>query len=218
MLPTTHKPHLIHIGTLDPAHKGQRGASYEGAGLSVSDHPDQWRRIAQLGGLPWWRLERPGGTFIDRHALTDAQWEDIIRWGEAHGLVARTAVVFAEIEDDEIGTYVQAYATRGALEDEFDGDLTGAVWWEGEQIVATPELEAAVGQSVAGDARDVLLTVYAERTQQVDGIWWEDAPGPYSAPRGVILPGRLGGWEITPHVTHAAEWDPGDAGPDAPGL
>ena len=53
---------LTHIGTLNPKDKGR--LSYEGHGLSVSTCPEEWQRIARLGGLPWHTFEKRRSSFL----------------------------------------------------------------------------------------------------------------------------------------------------------
>ena len=68
-LPLIPMPRTWHVGELDPALRGgQHAVSYEGAGLSVSNCPAAWRRIASLVG-PTQRLVRPGALWVDLAAL-----------------------------------------------------------------------------------------------------------------------------------------------------
>lgn len=60
---------LYHVGTLNPENKGSD--SHEGSGLSVSVHPNEWTRIAKLGGGDLYSLSKSGNQFLDFHRMTD---------------------------------------------------------------------------------------------------------------------------------------------------
>lgn len=62
-LPTVKKRVVFHVGTQTFAQKGTKkpGSSLEGEGLSVSEHPRAWMRVAQLGGHATWALSRTDG-------------------------------------------------------------------------------------------------------------------------------------------------------------
>ncbi len=84
-LPVVHISSVFHIGSLDPADKGDQ--SYEGHGLSVSRDPFEWERIAKLGGQTWWRLDCDTGAFCDFHAINKRLRRLIRAWGVEQELV-----------------------------------------------------------------------------------------------------------------------------------
>lgn len=97
--PTKELSKVYHVGTLDPAMVGRGGAkhgiSLEGHHLSISLHPEAWRRIARLGDAPCWELERKGAQLLD---MTTAQQnaalvEKAISWGKA-GLLVKEASIW----------------------------------------------------------------------------------------------------------------------------
>jgi hypothetical protein len=49
----------------------------------------------------------------------------------------------------------------------------------------------------------------AESFPQIDGLWWEEWEGGYTAPRGVILPSRLDAWRVTKGAP-LNKWEPDD--------
>jgi hypothetical protein len=67
-------------------------------------------------------------------------------------------------------------------------------------VAATEKLQRRVGVEVGGgDAFDLIAICFVEDLRpDLDGIWWEDEPGPMSAPRGCILPTRA--WRWSPRV------------------
>lgn len=86
--PTITLARVWHIGTLNAADKaGRYTQSLEGAGLSVSVHPEAWNEIARLGGLPWHELTQPGGIrLLDRHRLTVDELATIADWARHENL------------------------------------------------------------------------------------------------------------------------------------
>ena len=192
-LPVVALTRAVHIGTLDPDDKGLRGASYEGHGLSVSVDPDDWLRIAKLGGLPWWELRNAAGRFMDRHALTGAQRDQISAWAVDAGLARRRELWRVTYHDDELdGDVSVLFDSREAAEVELD-DLDDGEAQPVMALTATAALAARVGRA-DGDCFDLAAVCFTEDITDVDGVWWADRRGPFSAPRGVILPGRLHRW------------------------
>jgi hypothetical protein len=199
---------LVHVGTLRAQDKGVRGASREGNGLSVSQCPEAWVRIARLGGLPWWRLERPGHAFLDAHALTRSQRRAIAAWGVAQGWVAWRMLWRLRWYDEELDGTVQslhdsrAAACEEAFDDE-DADIARV-----RTLVAQPALAARMGQTVtSGQAEALLHAVYAEDVLVLDGVFWNDVldAGALSAPRAVIFRSRLPEWRVTPMALRRLE-------------
>lgn len=193
--------HLVHVGTMRRCDKGARGPSHEGAGLSVSTCPEAWVRIARLGGLPWWRLERAGHAFLDAHRLTGAQRRQLAAWGVGRGWVARRTLWQLSRHDDELGGTVQSlYESEAAAREEAFDDEDATVTAV-RTLVAQPVLAERMGQPIAlGQAEALLHAVYAEDVLALDGVFWNDVldvPG-WSAPRAVIFCSRLPEWRITP--------------------
>jgi hypothetical protein len=64
---------------------------------------------------------------------------------------------------------------------------------------ATAALSERIGFEIdPALAVELAITCWVEDTTALEGVWWADqlAPEILSAPRGVILPGRLRGWSI----------------------
>jgi hypothetical protein len=191
-------PAVAHIGTLNPADKGRDFAfSHEGHGLSVSVDPEEWERIARLGGRQWHLLRKDSGRFLDYWALTRRQRLAITSWGIVRRYVVRKVVWAARLWDDELEeTIVTYHETKQLAREEQDG--AGEVRRAGT-LEATQLLSRRLGMTVGFDAFDHLLVCYVEdQHPQLDGVWWEDAHGPLSAPRGVIRPARIPDWTVTP--------------------
>lgn len=188
---------VFHIGTMKVDEKGVRGPSYEGSGLSVSVHPEEWEEIAELGGYPWWRLERKGARFLDFHALSSTQRDEIIAWGNTYDLVETATVWRVEYEDDEMeSTMVRDFDTEEEAREEA-GYLGVEAPTSKLGLKCTRKLLARMGWTDAlADALDGVVMAYAEDVLDVDGVWWDDdlAPELLSAPRGVIFHDRLDLW------------------------
>lgn len=193
-LPSVVHSEVFHWGTLDPSHK--KNFSYEGNGLSVTTHPDEWARITPLGG-ELWVLEKVGGRFVSTHDMSEDHWRTVIEWGEESGLVVRQTVFETIYYDEEMeAELTQRFNTREEAEDE-------AEWQDAEvrEISGTPtpsdKMKSLMRVSTdLANFEDHLLTLYAESVTDFDGVWWEDLVDVtrYSAPRGVILVSKLGEW------------------------
>ena len=191
MLPVILQPEVFHIGKR-PGTKGstKRGrASFEGNALSVSTHPDAWRRIASPLPGALWRLEGPG-RFIDYHALSEKGLAKILRSRPDLVTPRKAWFVFTYGEDDEEGL-IGPYSTRKeAMEEAYDEeDLRQGIEWK-----PTSKLRSL---SPGKDGETAALLVIAAE-HDLDGVWWDDDLEIYagSAPRGGLLRSRLKKWDI----------------------
>lgn len=182
---------LFHVGTMNQDDKGSRGPSWEGGGLSVSLDPDEWTRIAKLGGLPKWEISNPATpALLKVHDLTEEEIENIKTWGREY--FTEKTVHSASYEDDEIGGEVTLW-----FDSKKEADLEGDhVRYNGEttKLVPSDDLVLMTGISPDTDATEGLIMAWAE-TNGYDGLWWEDEFGPYSAPRGVIFESMIHRWD-----------------------
>ncbi|VTU42113.1 hypothetical protein H6P1_00738 (plasmid) [Variovorax sp. PBL-H6] len=197
---------LWHQGSLNPVDKGVRGVSYEGAGLSVSQHPDAWEQIARLGGLPLWvlsRKDRSAGRFIDYRRLGPSQQHKLAQEGTRRGWLQRATRHRLQWTDPEVGDkrYClfadedKARAEADDIEQWAENITTDLI----EMDVATPLLAKVTGQEVSDDlAVDMVLTGIVEELDVFDGVWWADRldPANFSAPRGCISMSALCRWDV----------------------
>jgi len=197
-LPRIKLPKVYHVGSMDQGKKS--GVSYEGNGLSVSLHPDEWRQIArgQVSGDTW-VLSKPTGNFINAHKITGAGKRFVLAWGTEMGYLDLAVMYRVEWYDDEMGdtmsTVVSSYEEAAEEADYVDGTVTQVPG----SPVATPKLDQIIGFKVDPMlAYDMVLTQYVESMTDADGIWWADDldPDRYSAPRGVIFADRVNQWTI----------------------
>jgi hypothetical protein len=220
-LPTRRCDEVFHIGTLDAADKGSVfSSSYEGHGLSVSECPEEWERIAELGGLPWWELSRPGGRFADAHMLDEEQRACVEAWGIGQGLVERVLAYKvswydSDREDSVYMLFIDETEARDELGEAEDEERQDRKLEKVEVLQGTTLLDSDMGFSTGLDCFDFLLITYVEKETELDGVWWDDIlDGDLSAPRGVIFPERVSAWQITkirePQLTiRATENEPG---------
>ena len=207
LLPTLTFQSLYHIGTLNPDNQGNNYSySYEGPGLSVSLHPDEWRSIAKLGGQPTWIAHKQNNKFLNRWALTEKQEYTIHEWGLTNGLLEYATRWEVRHWDSESENEYYFYCkTQEEALDEADTDDNAIK--ETRMLVATEQLAELTGvkQGETVDVFDLVLNIYTQRETQLDGIWWEDTYEPlaYSCPRGVILPEMTPTWSFTKvNTTH----------------
>lgn len=203
--PTVVNETVFHVGLLDPSLKGtQHASSYEGAGLSVSDHPDEWEAIARLGGAPHWQLECEGAEFLDVHALDGRQRGIVEQWAVDNGYATRLEggwelSWYDSERDDRLAMW---FTTKDAADDEFDGYDEGVEprLEPVELLGPTERLRAHPAGNPCSDpssASDDAVMVFAHDELGLDGVWWYDTydPAALSCPRGVIFADRVGRWE-----------------------
>jgi hypothetical protein len=184
---------LTHVGSLDASAK--KAWSYEGGGLSVSVNPEEWARIAHLGG-PVWNLTKTDGVFLDYHEMTDAQKAAILAFGLERGYVVEQTGYTAAYFDDEWDQEMSSvYLTRAEAEleaEDNDADIT-----EETIIVATALFPDSTVKAGGQWPEQILATVWVEQEAEgLDGVWWEDEldVSRLSAPRGVVVPRNIGDW------------------------
>lgn len=200
---TIHFEELYHIGTLNPEHKGRE--SHEGAGLSVSLHPDAWRKIARLGGFPLHTLQKENNQFLDYYeSLEDKSFEErILSWGLEKGYIAPATIYHVEYWDDELECVVRgSYTNKKVAEDEYEPyeeDEEAKLYSTDGYISLSPLQERTRASVSPSFVLPLLTTVFVEDETELDGVWWEEKLDvyAYSAPRGVIIPKRVNEWNVT---------------------
>lgn len=203
---------LYHIGTLVLEHKARHYShSWEGHGLSVSECPWAWQKIARLGGMPLWRLTRPGNQFLDYYALSQLDQQTILEWGMTHDWVTLKSVWVASYFDDEAEQTMSFYvntqeAALAELNCDSESDLSEDQSIE-QKTVPTPtsRMTAYIGFKVEDVCMpDMLALAYADHVLNLDGVFWDDtlAPQSLSAPCAVIFPQRVSSWTIKQVAEH----------------
>jgi hypothetical protein len=192
---------VYHVGDMDIKDKSK--FSLEGSGLSVSLHPDEWRKIARLGSRDLYLLSNSGGLFVDGNKLDSREKSDIISWGLESGYIDQKETYKVcwyddELEDDvcmEFPTYDEAKEEAG---DEEDGKTIEV---NKSGVLPTSNLisSSMQGRIEPSQTFDLLLTIFVESMTNFDGIWWDDYldVSKYSAPRGVIFNSKINRWSIS---------------------
>ena len=193
-----------HVGSMEVSRKNIN--SHEGSGLSVSECPHDWVRIARIGGA-FHELKTANGQFLDYHQTTEEQRDIMKQWGVQQGYITLETLYESAYYDDEMessvcclhATYEEAYEESYEQEE--------AVTEMPNQPVATKRMK----ERVMGFAHHVLVmqllsTLYAEDVLGLHGVWFHDEYDPfsYSAPRGVIVPSRVHEWSSTIRSEHEA--------------
>ena len=197
-VPTLSFEKVFHVGTLNPHLKGTHyKESYEGIGLSVSVHPEEWRSIAKLGDAPTWKITKEHNNFLDRWDLTVEQEQAIEKWGVKNGLleeVPRWEVTQWDSENEKEYRF-HCDSLEEALEESGDDPKTVK---EVFVFVTTEELSKKSGCAAGNTSNAFDLTLIEHTRQQngFDGVWWEDDYDPisYSCPRGVIFKETTSSW------------------------
>lgn len=194
---------LWHVGSMNPADKNDW--SYEGQGLSVSVHPEDWTAIARLGGSPTWELARAGGALLHFHALTSAQRDQIDAWGVEQGFVepvTRWRVSWYDEDLDDTVSMLCETKHEALAEAEFREDEDGAepTPTRVQVLAATATFPDHTVQPGTTAIREPLAALWVSTHRpDLDGVWFEEEYDPLnlSCPRGVIAKDRLDRWTAT---------------------
>lgn len=173
----------------------------EGAGLSVSLHPEEWREIARLGNEPLWILTKPRNKFLDFFRLGKKGLQDLRGWGIQQKLAVSATIYQMCYWDDE---YEEErcfeFSTREEAEYEAE-DSEGEIREVPGRAMPTNLLNKVAGFKVEPTLVDDMLAVAYAESVGLDGVWWEETLDPtrLSAPRGVIVPSQIRTWKIQRH-------------------
>lgn len=196
-VPTKSFKQLYHVGSLDASKK--REGSYEGAGLSVSTHPDAWKKIAKgfVTGNTY-ILQKNGNKFLNANNLTKSAKNAIQQWAVEHKLlepsiVYRVSYYDDELESDVYSDYNSYEEAKLEADDESDIKKISASYKPTEKLKTLTKNPKMTPTGVF----DYVLPLYAEELGY-DGVWWEDILdiGKFSAPRGVIVPSKISSWTM----------------------
>lgn len=188
---------LYHVGTMEK--KQKRKGGYEGSGLSVSLHPNEWQRIAKgyiVGNI--FELKKENNQLLNVHGLSEVQKNEIYEWGVKKEYIERAILYRVEYFDDEWDCNLRS---------DFENEESAEIEAEGRDI-EVQEIKSFVSTEVMkektnNDANtmifDLLVTLFAEEELKIDGAWWNDKLDVLrlSAPRGVISSSMLDSWEVS---------------------
>jgi hypothetical protein len=197
-LPTRSFAKLFHVGTLKISDK--RRGSYEGAGLSVSLHPEEWMQIARIAGTVW-QCTRAGNRFLNFYRLTKVQKVLIGDWAVKHRLAQRTTMWRVSFWDEEAEEkrYFD-FTDQNEAQEEADNTDGATIKKLPGALIGTPAMHQRMMQDRPdpADALEHAAIAYAEDALKIDGVWFNERldPGSLSAPRGVIVPSMIGHWQF----------------------
>ena len=195
ILKTISKNSVFHVGTMDVSKKNNR--NYEGIGLSVSECPEDWKRICKLGGLATWNLAKQTSKYADFYSCDKAE---LLNWGIENKFITihQGVEINAYDEDDKI-IGKQVFLSKKEFLKEYDEeDLSQS--HQVEISIATQLLCAELPNFEFDhiEPLEMLFFVFVERQQSFDGIWYDHKnDGYYSAPCGIIFDSKLPHWTAT---------------------
>lgn len=187
---------VYHVGHLSKSRQ-KPYVSYEGKGLSVSKHPEEWARIMGGGGIIY-RLTHPSLSFY--RVRGDRDVKKAVRWAVENKYLSHTRGYEISWFDDVRGeerymVFEDEQKARREIEgkpdaeirdiDTYELDRHGVDYWE-EAFRQSPEQADPI-------VMEDLSPVWLAREQG----WWEETldVANLSAPRGVIFQHRLSRWD-----------------------
>lgn len=214
--PVRNQDTWYHVGDLS---KMEKKNSYEGAGLSISQVPNSWRRIARLAGDTY-KLEKKGAKFLEMVYVSIPVRKTIFSWAIEQGYLTEKAIWVNRYYDDEYeAVYEMEFASREELNEEIswdsldkeeqeallhpekdeDGKFTDGIF-EVKRFSATEKLlklECWKGSCLSSQAEDFAIIRYADEVLNLDGVHWDEEHDVMrlSAPRGVIFQSQLHKWK-----------------------
>ncbi|MBG9693191.1 hypothetical protein ABD91_20845 [Lysinibacillus sphaericus] len=209
-IPTIEFSELFHVGDIDISEK-QRN-SYEGSGLSVSDCPKVWTRIARLGGRNTNRLTKEKGVFLNYHVLGTAR-KKIKKWGLEQGFIEKQDIYLVPGMNENGEEYYMTFINPEHAYEEYveyvEFSLEEELTLSKEEILnnlrksyykAMPKLLKVSMRDHIGpmETIDLLVVAWAEQFTELDGVHWADILDEenLSAPRSVIFNNKVKDWKI----------------------
>jgi hypothetical protein len=199
---------VYHVGDLS-GERERPHISYEGAGVSVSRHPDVWQDLIQTTGdstlaaaATTYELTNQSATFYDAVPGGPPR-ASVVEWTLANDFVREEDGFEVRWQQDG-NQHTMQFPDRNRAEREagVEGrelheatlltlDQHGERYWEQAFKQVPIEADPLV-------IRGLTPVWYAE-AHDYDGVWWDEdlVPADYSAPRGVIFQSCLDEWAIS---------------------
>lgn len=211
-LPVVEKRVVWRVG--DPGRVSRPKWSLEGLGVSVSEHPAAWSRIARLSGDTWsLRRKRGTGKFLDVYAMSPDQVVRLTADAIAAGLLKtdwRWKAMWSVADEDGEPLPLSEGHEYSFFESKERAELEAAAaavddWVVRRERVALPteKLLQTWSARFSGELTPMIATQVAWQVmieasrRDLDGFWWNDEldPDGMSAPRGMIFYSRLPRWD-----------------------
>lgn len=219
LFPEIQEDSWFHVGDLS---KKVKRNSYEGSGLSISNVPNSWRKIAGLSG-ELFQLNKPGGRFLDVIALSLSSRRTIFEWAIFNQYLSTKELwvydyfddeyrSFYQMEFDSLEKLLQAVAVEELDEEERVELFTPpnkkkreeeqSSIFKVERYQATEKLlqsECWEGVCTSATAEDFAIARYTDEVLHLDGLYWDELHdvARMSAHRAVIFQSRLQEWNVT---------------------
>ncbi|WP_455233378.1 hypothetical protein [Geopseudomonas aromaticivorans] len=231
---------LWHLGTLNPAQRGERGPSLEGNLFSVSTCPNAWQQIAKLGAQPLHKSTQPVLLINMIDALDEPEYaplrDAVMEYGAQQGWLEATSTFRVTYHDDELESDVYLdfldaeEAEAEAAEREADVLIV-------PRVIATDALKEIhnLPRHDIHDGLEFALIEWAREQasslttdQPIAGVYWAEtyAPMVFSAPRGGVFDPQSLGLQPSTERTNDfhtlqgvqaiddAQWSPDEYAPD----
>lgn len=187
---------VYHVGYLNLANLENRpltSYSLEGSGLSVSQHPEEWMEIAQLGGRNLYELKNSNPNFF---FFNETNHEKALQWCVENDYLFSGQKYRAYCTDEEGDEYYFEFSSLKKAKRESDDvrvnqgynfSNKGKSYWS---LFCSSPIDNSLAEAYA-------VIFYAE-AHGFDGVWWNEMldVSAYSAPRGVIFQSQLNNWKI----------------------
>jgi hypothetical protein len=155
--------HVYHVGGLEG--EPQQHGNMEGPLLSVSLHPEQWRKHAGLGSQPVWKLRKKSGPILllDLERFHWKKPHPHALWGIHEGLIVQDAPL--------------KFSMTPKLRE---------FWHQRQQSDWNMHDPRQVEIAVLSAA---LCFMHKSREESYDGLWWKSTQSPVCPfPRGGLVP------------------------------
>lgn len=189
---------LYHIGDL--TNKQQRDNSYESNTLSVSVHPEEWIKIAKLGGKNKYSLFKSNAKFLNIISVENDNllMKNITNWGILNNYIYLDTLYKVSYYDDEMECeLISLYNTH--LEAEKEAPTPEDITVIKNSLLSTQNLndKRNNGKEIEPiNVKRFLIFQYAQEALKLDGIWIDSKLDVYNyqAPAGGIF--NINDWKI----------------------
>ena len=195
---------VSHVGSMDINQKSDNSGYEGGQGISVSTCPQEWIKLAKLGG-DIFKVSNKKSKFVDFHALKENQndIDKLLKFAEKSGWITPTTIYKYSFYDGDmdIDMEIDFSSIEEAKEEvEMNGEEFDDVITLVDGFAASDVLCNAVNLTSIAPAMviDMVSTLFVEKYTDCDGVWWNDdfSLETMSLPRGLIFSSKLDNWKI----------------------
>jgi hypothetical protein len=188
---------FLHVGNLDEKNNSGR-FSLEGGGLSVSDHPLAWMKIARLnGGI--YAMKKDNALLIDMiiAAQDEKLNELVVKYGMHKKLITPCKIYKVTDSDDSFTLFSNKKDAINERPEDADIEDYLEVYDGHKATVSLARKHGFPDRMPLGLVKDMLFLTYSKEVLKLDGAWWHEelSPMDLSAPRGSVFDIK-NKWEI----------------------